>query len=274
LNASIAAGERAWLWRYLRAAHAARVVVAGFAVFVAVRTTDEIPVAGRFHIALAAAALAWTLALAIACRPLDRMLRRCPRLIWLDSVVLVGLALADKPWDAMVAVPYGAFLLLVVYGSPVGLAVLTVALALLQYVPKIALSAVGWRYAGLCPPVTTADWMTAYVGPLVAGTICVALCVLVNGVQKASADWDRAERVGTEAQVRGADARARRAVAERLHETISQAVRAIPLRLDGPAPAGLGDDAVRLRAGIAGLAREVRPQVQRVARELRAEADD
>lgn len=264
-------GGRAWVVRYLLAAHASRVVVASFALYVAARTTNEIPVAGTLSVALAAAGVAWTLALALAWRPLDRLLARWPRLVWLDAAVLTGLMLVDKPWDAMIAVPYGAFLLLVVYGSPLGILALTAAMALVQYAPKLVLSAVDWRYAELCPPVNSADWLTAYVGPVFAGTICWALCVLVSGVRRASAEWDEAQAALTEAYIRRADARARRALADRLHETISQAVRAIPLRLDGHPGAELEPEALRLREEIAAFSLRLRPRVQSAARRLRAD---
>lgn len=264
--------ERAWIWRYLLAAHAARTVVTGFAFYVAILTTDEIPVAGQLSVGLAAVGFAWTLGLLIARLPIDRLLERHPRLIWLDATVLVGLMLIDKPWDAMGAVPFGAFLLLVVYARPQQILLLMGAMAMLQYLPRLVLEAADWRYADLTPPVSPADWLTAYVGPLFAGTVCWALCVLVAGVRRASADWLAAEAALTEAHVRQADARARRALADRLHETISQAVRAIPLRLDGPGGGDLGPEAVALRQEIGRLALSIRPQVQRVAERLRRDA--
>lgn len=261
--------ERAWIRRYLSAAHIARVAVAGFALFVAAETTDEIPVAGSLSIALAGAGLAWTLVTALAARPLGRRLGRRPRLILVDSAVLTALALADKPWDAMVAVPYLSFLLLVVYARPVVLAVITVVVAVLQYVPRLLLEAIDWRYAELCPPVTTADRLTAYVGPLFAGTICWALCILVTGVRRATADWQRAQASAAEAELRRANARARLALADRLHGTISQTLRAIPLRLDGPPPADASCEALGARSQIIERALALRPAVQQIARRLR-----
>ncbi len=267
--------DREWVWRYLMAAHGARAAVAGFALYVAARTTEEIPVAGWFSVALAAIGLVWVLTLAAFARPLDRLVRRRRGLIWADAAVLMTLSLLNKPWDAMVAVPFGAFLLLVIYGTPRGILALTVLMSLLQYVPKLVLEAVDWRYAELCPPTSSAEWMTAYVGPVFAGTICWALCVLVAGVRRASGEWELAQLSLTEAEIRRADLRARRAVADRLHETISQVVRAIPLRLDSDSPPAVGDEAQQLRSRITELALQLRPSVQRAARTLRdGERDD
>lgn len=261
--------DRDWVWRYLMAAHGARSAVAGFALYVAARTTEEIPVAGWFSVALAAVGLVWVLTLAAFARPLDRLVRRRRGLIWADAAVLLTLSLLNKPWDAMVAVPFGAFLLLVIYGTPRGILALMALMSLLQYLPKLVLEAIDWRYADLCPPTSSAEWMTAYVGPVFAGTICWALCVLVAGVRRASDEWEHAQLSLTEAELRRADLRARRAVADRLHETISQAVRAIPLRLDSDPPPVVGEEAQQLRSRIAELAIELRPKVQRAARVLR-----
>jgi hypothetical protein len=261
--------DRAWVWRYLIAAHAARVFVALFALYVAARTTEEIPVAGWLSVTCAAAGVAWTLGLALSARPLDRLLTTRPRLVFVDSGVLVGLSLIDKPWDAMVAVPFGAYLLLVVYGKPRWILGLIIAMASLQYLPKIILEALDWRYAELVPPTSSAEWLTAYVGPVFAGTICWALCVLVAGVTTATRRWDEAQRSLTEAHVRRENARARRALADRLHETISQVARAIPLMLDSAEPDGMSDEARRLRAEITRLSLRLRPQIQVAARALR-----
>lgn len=261
--------NRAWVWRYLLAAHAARFVVAAFALYVAARTTEEIPVAGWLSVVCASLGVAWVAGLGIFARRVDHLLRTRPRLLWVDPAVLIGLSLVNKPWDAMVAVPFGAFLLFVVYGTPRKIVGLIIAMATLLYLPKALLVALDWRYADLCPPTNTAEGLSAYVGPVFAGTICWALCVLVAGVSETTREWDEAQRALDQAERRRADARARRAIADRLHETISQVARAIPLMLDSSAPSELGDEARRLRSDISSLALRLRPQVQVAARALR-----
>lgn len=261
--------NRAWVWRYLLAAHAARFVVVVFALYVAARTTGEIPVAGWLSVLCAVLAVVWVGVLGLAARRVDHLLKSRPRLIWVDPAVLIGLSLIDKPWDAMVAVPFGAFLLFVVYGTPRKMVALMIAMAGIIYLPKAILVLVDWRYAALCPPTNTAEGLSAYVGPVFAGTICWALCVLVAGVSDATREWDDAQQAVNQAERRRSDARARRAIADRLHETISQVARAIPLMLDSRAPDELDDEGLRIRSEISGLALRLRPQVQVAARALR-----
>lgn len=259
---------------YLRAAHAARLLVGAGALAVAINTRGEIPGGEALGIALAAVGLAWVAATALLAHPIARLLDAHPRLVLVDPAFLIALVLIDKPWDSLVALPYASFLLLVVYVSPGVLAALVVVAAVGSLAPKIVLSLAGWRHADLTPPFQTTDWVTQVAGPLIAGGITVALCTLVQGVRRASREWEAAEEALTAATVRREETRALLSLASRIHDTIAQVVRAIPLGLDGRPSDGLTPRAAEIRAEAITLSLQMRPELQRLARDARVGAQE
>ena len=258
------------LGRFIGAAHLGRVALAGISLAVAVTTRDAIPGWTPVGVALACIGFIWVVGLYVQRDAVGRFLARRPGLVWVDFCVLGCLMVLDKPWDSLVAVPYGGFLLLVAYARPVQVAIATLVIAALSYLPKLVLSGVGWRYANRCPPVSAVDWLTAYVGPLFVGTIILTLCILVRGVADTRARWEGAQSAVTAAELRRAEADARRALANRLHETLSQAIRAIPLRLDGSPPDGVSERAIKIRSEIVAAALAARPVIQSAALRLRS----
>ena len=256
---------------YITAVHAARVVIAILSLAIAVDTMDEIPTATFLGVLLPVASIAWTVTVAARWRRIEQLLARRPGAIWVDSVVLVGLTLVDKPWDSLVALPYAAFFLVVPYARPLHLALLVLVSATVSYAPKILLSAVDWRYTNLVPPVTTTEWFTLYVGPVFCGTVALALCLLFHGIRVEATARSRVQEELTRTQIRYAQAHAQTALANRLHETLSQVVRAIPLRLDGNPPEHLPAEAAATRAALINTALDARPAVQQLARDLRSE---
>lgn len=126
----------------------------------------------------------------------------------------------------------------------------------------------------LVPPVSNTEWLTVYVGPAFCGTVAWALCSLYSGVQAELDARESAAKSLMDARAQASRLAARQHLANRLHETLSQVVRAIPFRLDGDAPAGIRPATRRLRQEIVDLSLETRPAVQAVARELRDLADD
>lgn len=260
--------------QYLRAIHVSRIAIAAVAVLVAVVTIDEIPVGHVAGIAAPVAGLAWMVAVAVRWQWVRRQIDRRPWVVWLDAVVLVGLMVVNKPWDSLIVLPYCSFVLLVPFVRPRAMAVLVVATAVVTYLPKILLTLAGWRYAHLVPPVTTTDWLTVYVGPAFCGTVSWALCSLHAGVQSELTARENAERSLMDARAQASRLVARQRLANRLHETLSQVVRAIPLFLDGEAPTGVAPPAALVRHQIVELALETRPAVQAVARELKEVPED
>lgn len=262
------------LAKFLVAVHAARILVGIVSVSIAIVTRDEIPTGQGFAVGCAVAGLVWTVGVAIAWPAIERSFTRHPALLWVDGVVLIGLMLVNKPWDSNVALPYGAFVLLVPYARPLHLAVLVVATSVVQYLPKLVLTSIDWRFAERVPPTTTTEWFTIYVGPLFCGTVAWALCLLFHGIRSEAVAWEAAQSALAQAEARSSHARTRRALANRLHETLSQVVRAIPLGLDGPPPAGLNEQALAARRTTIEVALDARPGVQQVARELRGEVPE
>lgn len=259
----------AWLGHYLLAIHAGRICLAVACLSVAVLERDEIPLRAPVGVMLAAAALVWSVGVAALWKPVAHVLESRPGLIWLDSAVLIGLSLAEKPWGSLAPLPYGAFALLVPYVRPVQMAAVAIATAMLGYLPRLVLGAGDWRFADRTPPVSGTDWLTLYAGPLCCGAITLALCVLLRGVRNETEAWEREERTLTTVAAHRSELRARATLANRLHETFSQVLRAIPLRLDGEPPAGLVPEAITARSRIVALALSARPAVQQLTRELR-----
>lgn len=106
----------------------------------------------------------------------------------------------------------------------------------------------GWRrapYADMAHPATTIEWLAAYVGPHRHRHDRVR----APPARRRDPSRGRGMRAGGVARERGAPSRrpgrARRALGGRLHETLSQAFRAIPLRLDAPGPPPGGGTRIR-----------------------------
>ena len=259
---------------YVRAIHLSRIAIAAVTVMVALVTVDEIPVGHPFAIGAPIVGLVWMIVVAACWDEIRRQLVIRPWIIWMDPLVLLGLMVVNKPWDSLIVLPYCSFVLLVPFVRPRAMAVLVVVTAIATYLPKILLTLVGWRYAHLVPPVTTTDWPTVYVGPAFCGTVSWALCSLHAGVQSELTARESAERSLMDARAQASRLVARQRLANRLHETLSQVVRAIPLFLDGEAPKGITSAATVVRRQIIELALDTRPAVQSVARELKEVAED
>lgn len=221
--------EDLWVSRYLRAVHLGRIGIAIAALVVACMTYGEIPTRIPWTIVFAIIGLVWVSAIALLARPLGRLLDRRPRLIWIDTAVLVGLMLIDRPVDSMVAMPYGAFGLLVPFVAPLALTAAVCSVVVLGYMPRIVAHAVDWQYADLVPPTNTLEWATIYVGPVFAGSISIALCVLMRGVRGFQRERIRVEQEAQTARDAAYDAQARRAIVEGIHSSISLTVRLVPL---------------------------------------------
>lgn len=255
---------------YVAVIHLARVAIAAVSLAIAIDTRDVTPFPATVGIWLASAAVGWTLLLAVSWRRIEQRIARWPRLIWLDGVVMVTLSLADKPWDSLVAMPYCSFVLLVPFVRPRHLALFVVVTAGLVYVPKLVALAIDWQHTEVVPPASTIGWLTLYVGPLFCGTVAWALCLLFSGIRSGIRERENARLELFEAEARHAVVSARIALANGLHETLSQVVRAIPLRLDGPPPVGLVSEALRTRDQIIETALRTRPALQQLSAELRA----
>lgn len=253
---------------YVAAVLAGRVLIAAVSLAVALDTRADIPIDAPVAPLVATAALCWCLITAAAWPALSQALEQRPNLVWVDTVVIVALMLAAKPWDSLVALPYGAFALLVPYVRPLSLAVAVGVTALASYAPKLLLVAVGWRHAHLAVPVNRLDWLTLCVGPIITGAVAFALCLLINRIRDELLAWEGAEAAATAAEAARARSAARRALAARLHETLSQAVRAIPLRFDDGPPEGVSARFLHLRDEALRVAARLRPSVQALARDL------
>ena len=253
---------------YIRAIHTSRIIISAVSVLVAATTLEEIPGYTTFAVAVPVLGFLWMVLVAAAWPKLRVILDHHPALVWCDPAVLVGLMLINKPWDSLVVLPYCSFVFLVPWVRPSLLAVAVLATTVLGYLPKLLVTAADWRFADLVPPVSNVEWFTLYVGPLFCGTVAWALCLLYHGVATEVSAWDGANAALVQTRAAAVRIRTRQDLANRLHETLSQVVRAIPLRLDCDPPAGIDAEASAVRGRIVDLSLEVRPAVQAVARDL------
>lgn len=259
--------------RYVAAVHIARITFGVNALTVATTNRSRLPGLEPVGVWLGAVALSWSLFWALAFfRKVGRADNYRPGFLWLDFGLLVGLMVLDKPWDSLTALPYGAVALLVPYARPRQILIGGAIAALLTYLPKVVALSLDWRYAALCAPVSLSDWMTDYVGPIFAATIGSVIALLLVRVRAATGRLDATQQSAAQAELDAAEASARRLLASRLHDTFSQAIRAIPLRLDGQGPDGLSPQATAIRKQVVATALAGRPAAQRLARELRGPA--
>ena len=254
---------------FIRAAHLGRVALGGIGMIVAL-DADGRPTGNRWiDTGLTIGAMLWVCSLALLSSRLDTILRRRPRLIWIDTVVVLGLIAVDKPWDSLAALPYAALAFLVPYVRPAGLLAATAVAVVTGYVPKLVALVAAPADAGHIAPTTTADLLTAYIGPMIGGVFAWGACTLLHQVRQATARYEDAQQALTVAEERRAEIDARHALADQLHDTISQSIRAIPLRLDGPPPTGLSPLLLRTRSEIIATANSARPASRVLAKRLR-----
>lgn len=254
--------EEVWVGRYLRAVHLGRIGIAIAALVVACMTYGEIPTEIPWTIVFAVIGLLWVTGVALAARKLARMVDRRPWLIWVDTCVLIGLMLIDRPVDSMVAMPYGAFALLVPFVTPLALTGAVGAVVVLGYLPRIVAHAVDWQYADRVPPTNTLEWATMYVGPVFAGSISIALCVLMRGVRGAQRERIRAESEAQAARVAASDAQSRRAIADGIHSSISSTARLVTYVLAQIPTTGHDATTQALRASVTEAAMALREDLQ------------
>lgn len=260
--------QELWVGRYLRAVHLGRIGIAIAALVVACMTYGEVPTTVPWTIVFACIGVAWVTGIALAARPLARLLDRRPRLIWVDTGVLVGLMLIDRPVDSMVAMPYGAFGLLVPFVTPLALGAAVGAVVVLGYLPRVVAHALDWQYADLVPPTNTLEWATIYVGPVFAGSISVALCVLMRGVRAAHAERLRVQKEAEAARAAASDAQARRAIVEGIHSSISATVRLVPIVVRQNPDLALNEETAQLRASLIEASSTLRGDFQAYSRAL------
>ncbi len=255
--------------RFLTAAHIGRITVGIIGVIVAT-TAPGRPTGQRWiDVTITVDAFVWILGLAIIAKPLRELLTKRPGLIWIDTTVLLVLYIADKPWDSLAAIPYAALSLLTPYVRPAAILIATALATIGGYLPKLTLLALGSPDADHVAPISTAEMLTLYIAPLIGGIFVWGTCTLLHQVRGTIRRYENAQDDLLRAEKRRADATARHDLADQLHDAISGAIRAIPLRLDGLPPSGAGVRAVELRSAVSAAALRARPATQELSRQIR-----
>lgn len=215
-------------------------------------------------------ALVWIVITALAAAPIARWVKGRPSVAWVDPIVLcVLMGVAKIYGDALLAMPYAAYVLLVAYMRPRRIIFATLFTIVLAYLPKLILIGIGSDLAPQTTPLDAGDWLTSYVGPIFAGITTWALCTLMVELQNTTMSYEALQDAVDRAEASRAGVSARQQLAARLHDTVSQVVRAIPLRLSDPGPNGESDQAAHIRREAVAVARSIRPELQSFALELR-----